>query len=72
MIEIKVEGWMPGEMMDVVRELRSKGYVQGSDFDFAYHQPKYADISGHLEYNRHTVFTFYTESLATWFSLIYL
>ena len=72
MIQVKVEGWMPGEMMDVVRELRSKKYIQGVDFDFSYHRPKYSDTTYELVYNRHTVFTFYNEILATWFSLTYL
>lgn len=72
MKQVIVPDWRAGEVMDVVKELRSKGHVQGVDFDFEYHKPKHDYISGHLEYNRHTVFTFYTESLATWFSLVYL
>jgi hypothetical protein len=72
MIEVTIHEWKSGEVMDVVKELRARGYVQGTDFDFAYHTPKYDYISGHLEYNRHTVFTFYNSKLATWFSLVYL
>lgn len=72
MIQVIAEGWGPGEVMDVVKELRAKGYVQGTDFDFEYYKPKHDYISGHLEYNRHTVFSFHNESLATWFSLSYL
>lgn len=72
MKQITADGWGPGESLDVVKELRSKGYVQGVDFDFEYHKPKYSDTSYDLLYNRRTVFTFYTESLATWFSLAYL
>lgn len=71
MIEVKVIDWMPNESMDVVRELRNKGYVQGIHFDFEYHPPKYTDLSHDPVYNRHTVFTFYKEELATWFSLTY-
>lgn len=71
MTEIKVLDWMPNHVMDVVKELRSKGYVQGVDFDFEYHKPRYNDWSGDAVYNRHTVFTFYKDELATWFTLKY-
>ena len=72
MIEVKVLHWMPGELMDVVKELGSRGYIRGKDFDFAYYQPKYDDTSYQIVYDRHTMFYFHTESLATWFSLTYL
>lgn len=72
MIKVTVEGWGPGEVVDVVKELRGRGHTQGVDFDFEYHKPKYDYINGHLEYNKHAVFSFHTESLATWFSLTYL
>jgi hypothetical protein len=71
MIEVKVIDWMPNTVMYVVRELRSKGYVQGKDFDFEYHKPKYDDYDHEPVYNRYTVFRFYKEELATWFSLTY-
>ena len=72
MKKVTVPDWRSGEVLDVVKELRSRGYVQGTDFDFEYFKPKHDYINGNLEYNRHTVFTFYTEVLATWFSLTYL
>jgi len=72
MIKVTAEGWGPGESMDVVKELRARGYVQGTDFDFEYHKPKYSETTYESVYNRQTVFTFYKESLATWFSLTYL
>lgn len=72
MKEVIVPDWLPNETMEVVRVLRSKGYVQGVHFDFEYHKPKYDDISYELEYDRHTVFRFYKDELATWFSLTYL
>lgn len=71
MIEIKVLDWMPAQVMDIVTELRSKGYVQGVDFDFEYHKPKYNDWSGDAVYNRYTLFRFYKDELATWFRLVY-
>ena len=71
MIEIKILDKLPNEFLEIVRELKQKGYVQGVDFDFAYHPPKFDDFSGDAVYNRYVIFTFYKEELATWFSLIY-
>ena len=71
MIEVKVIDWMPNETMDVVKELRRRGYAQGIHFDFEYHKPKYDDFGHEPVYNRYTLFTFYKEELATWFSLTY-
>jgi len=72
MIEVKMIGMLPGVTMEIVRELRSKGHVQGTDFDFEYHKPENNDWMAGEEYNeRYTIFTFYKESLATWFALKY-
>jgi hypothetical protein len=65
-------GMLPGRAMEIVRELRSTGHVQGIDYDFEYHKPENNDWSAGEEYNeRYTIFTFYKESLATWFALKY-
>ncbi len=69
MIQIKLSTMKPDAMLDVVRELRDKGYVQGVDFDFAYHQSKWDDMIGEIP--RETIFTFYKDELATWFELLY-
>jgi hypothetical protein len=69
MIEIKLSTMKPDAMLNVVRELRTKGYVQGVDFDFAYHQGKWDDMIGEIP--RETIFTFYKDELATWFELLY-
>ena len=71
MIEVTLNDLMPDEIMDIVKELRKKGYAQGVDFDFEYHKPEFNDWSGDAVYNRHTIFKFYKEELATWFSLRY-
>lgn len=71
MIEVKVMDLMPNDVMELVKELRSLGYIQGKDFDFEYHRPKYNDWSGDAVYNRYTIFTFYKDELATWFELRY-
>jgi len=72
MIEVKVLDKMPNDVIELVRELRNNGYVQGKDFDFEYRPPKYDDWAMDAEYNRTTIFMFHTEELATWFSLRYL
>ena len=71
MIEVKLLDISVNEIMDIVRDVRLKGYVQGVDFDFTYYPPKFDNFSGESVYNRSVVFTFYKEELATWFSLIY-
>jgi hypothetical protein len=55
--------------MDLVRELRLQGLVQGIDFDFAFHQSQWDDMIGEIP--KQTVFTFYTERYATLFALKY-
>lgn len=71
MIEIKLFDKMPNDMLELVKELRQLGYVQGRDFDFEYHPPKYNDWAMDAEYNRLTIFRFYKDELATWFELRY-
>lgn len=65
-IEIKEK--TAGEILDIVKELRNEGYVQGTDFDFAYRPPEYDFMNGHTE-GKKTTFTFYNDKLATWFVL---
>ena len=72
MIEVAVPDKMPNDVIEIVRELRNKGYIQGVDFDFEYRPPKYSDLAPDPEYNRKTIFRFFKEELATWFSLRYL
>ena len=71
LIEVKILDISVSEIVDIVKDVRLKGYVQGVDFDFEYHPPKFDNFSGDAVYNRCVVFTFYKEELATWFSLIY-
>lgn len=56
--EIKLESRPAADVLEIVRELRRQGLVQGNDFDFKYD---------------HTVsmFYFYQEKYATWFALKY-
>lgn len=71
MIEVRIIDKKPNDIIELVREIKALGHVQGKDFDFVYHPPKYDDSSTEAVYNRVTVFKFYTEKLATWFSLRY-
>ena len=61
----------PNEIMEIVRELREQGLIQGKDFDFAYHQARYDVNSYDAVENRKTIFTFHTEKYATLFTLKY-
>lgn len=72
MIEIVVMDREPSGILDIVRDLRQHGLVQGQDFDFAYRPPRWDNFSGDAVYNRSTVFSFYTEELASWFALKYV
>ncbi len=71
MIEVIVNQKLPNEVLDLVHELRSQGLVQGSDFDFAYHQAKYDPITGHHVEDKYAVFKFHTEKYASLFALRY-
>ena len=72
MLEVIVKELDPNQIMEIVRELRQQGLVQGDHFDFAYQQAKWDPISGHNVHGRHTVFTFYKEKYATLFILKYV
>lgn len=70
MTKVKMNGMSAGKAMEIVCELRDKGYVQGIDFDFAYNPIVNDRFTGPTK-SCYTVFTFYKESLATWFTLRY-
>ena len=55
--------------MEIGQELRSMGYVQGVDFDYAYYQEKYDNFSHEPIVKRHARFTFYNDSNASYFAL---
>lgn len=57
--------------MEIVNELRSKGYTQGVDFDFAYYPSVQHRFTGSVN-PPCVIFSFYVEKLATWFSLTYV
>lgn len=69
MQEVKLEHEKPLSIMAIVQELRQHGYRQIHDFDFQYIPASWLD--GVLT-PRHTIFTFYNESVASWFVMKYV
>jgi len=67
--EVDILHLSANDATDIVRELRSQGYQQGVDFDFAFHQSRWDEMTGDIP--RHTVFTFYNNNLSSWFALKY-
>ena len=71
MIKVIIKDKDPSEILDIVRELRAQGLVQGTDFDFAYNKAEYDNFGYEPAVERHTVFSFHTEKYATLFALRY-
>ena len=71
MTEIKVIDIDATRTMEIVRELRAQGLVQGRDFDFSYHQAKIDEDSWSAVENKHAKFKFYNDKYATLFALRY-
>lgn len=57
--------------MEIVRELRQLGYIQGVDFDFCYKPAQYDNDGWSAIEQKHTIFTFYKDKYATLFALKY-
>ena len=58
--------------MEIGQELRTMGYIQGVDFDYAYYQEKYDNFSHDPIVKRHSRFTFYNDTNASYFALKWL
>lgn len=71
MIKVIIFDKPVNEILEIVKNMREHGFIQGTDFDFEYHAPRFHDWSGDAVYNRHTVFIFYKDELATYFKLKY-
>jgi len=69
MTVIKLLDKDPGAVIDIVKELRASGLVQGKDFDFAFYRTRWDPMIGDVK--GFTNFTFYEEKLATLFALKY-
>lgn len=70
MTNITLHDRSPNEVLEMVKELREQGLVQGSDFDFAYNQSRWDEMIG--EVPKSAIFSFYTEKYATMFALKYI
>lgn len=57
--------------MELVRDLRSKGLVQGKDFDFKYHPAKYDDTGFDMLSTKSVEFSFKDDKWATFFRMKY-
>jgi hypothetical protein len=64
---IKLHNKRVDEMLLIVNELRQQKLQQGTDFDFAYYQSRWdnmtGDVPGYVE------FRFYDSKWASWFNL---
>jgi hypothetical protein len=69
--EIKLLERNASHVIAIVHEIRGYGYIQGQDFDFAYSPERYDTFSHEPVMRAHAVFTFYNDSLASWFAIKY-
>jgi hypothetical protein len=59
-MDVIINHLSPNDTLDIIRDIREQGLVQGKDFDFAYYQKP-----------EHTKFIFHEDKWATWFNLKY-
>jgi hypothetical protein len=69
-VTITIEDRDPTAILDIVKQLRASGLVQGVHFDFAYNQSRWDSMVGDVK--GFTNFTFYEEKYSTLFALKYL
>ena len=69
-ITVVVENRNVSDVLDIVKELKANGLIQGVHFDFAYNQSRWDPMIGDVK--GFTNFTFYEEKYSTLFALKYL
>lgn len=69
-VTITIENQGVSDVLDIVKELKTSGLVQGVHFDFAYNQSRWDPMIGDVK--GFTNFTFYEEKYSTLFALKYL
>ena len=69
-VTITIENRSVTDVLDIVKELKTSGLVQGVHFDFAYNQSRWDPMIGDVK--GFTNFTFYEEKYSTLFALKYL
>jgi hypothetical protein len=67
MIPVRLHKTRIDEILLIVKDLRAQGLKQGADFDFAYYQPRWDDMTGDVP--GYVEFRFYNSKWATWFNL---
>lgn len=70
-IDVVIEGKDLPRYMDIVRELRASGLIQGEHFDFKY-IPSIYDYKKYSITPKKVIFTFYDEQYAMMFKLKYM
>ena len=69
-VTITIENRSVSDVLDIVKELKISGLIQGVHFDFAYNQSRWDPMIGDVK--GFTNFTFYEEKYSTLFALKYL
>ena len=69
-VTVTIENRSVIAVLDIVKELKTSGLVQGVHFDFAYNQSRWDPMIGDVK--GFTNFTFYEEKYSTLFALKYL
>jgi hypothetical protein len=69
-VTITIENRSVADVLDIVKELKTSGLIQGVHFDFAYNQSRWDPMIGDVK--GFTNFTFYEEKYSTLFALKYL
>jgi len=69
-VTITIENRSVSDVLDIVKELKTSGLIQGVHFDFAYNQSRWDPMIGDVK--GFTNFTFYEEKYSTLFALKYL
>ena len=69
-VTITIENRSVPDVLDIVKELKTSGLIQGVHFDFAYNQSRWDPMIGDVK--GFTNFTFYEEKYSTLFALKYL
>ena len=67
---ITIENRSVSDVLDIVKELKTSGLIQGVHFDFAFVQSYWNAMTGEIP--KHTTFTFYEEKYSTLFALKYI
>jgi hypothetical protein len=72
MIEIKLFDKDINEIFDMVHDLKKRGLVSHKDFDFTYIHSDHGYDNEGIKISKSVVFTFYQESISSWFALKYI